>query len=130
MPTIEGGTFRLSALRGKVVVLDFLTPGCGECEIAAPLLQRAATRFAARGVTFVIVDLSNANASRLHSYYRDQLKVKRVAVVRDKGFRIGRAYAVVSLGTTFVVGRNGPVAWKGSWHDSMAALSTAVSAAL
>jgi hypothetical protein len=79
-PTIEGGTFRLSALRGNVVVLDFL--------------------------------------------------VKRVAVVRDKGFRIGRAYAVVSLGTTFVVGRNGAVAWKGSWHDSMAALSTAVSAAL
>ncbi len=129
-PTIEGATFRLSALRGKVVVLDFLTPGCGECEIAAPLLQRAATRFAARGVTFVIVDLSNANARRLRSYYRDQLNLKRVIVVRDKGFRVGRAYAVVSLGTTFVVGRSGDVAWKGSWHDSMAALTKAVSTAL
>ena len=129
-PTIEGRTFRLSALRGKVVVLDFLTPGCGECEVAAPLLQRAATRFAARGATFVIVDLSNASAKLLRDYYRDQLSVERVAVVRDSGFRIGRAYSVVSLGTTFVVGRDGEVAWKGSWHGSKAALFTAVSAAL
>jgi thiol-disulfide isomerase/thioredoxin len=129
-PTIEGATFRLSAQRGKVVVLDFLTPGCGECEIAAPLLQRAATHFAVRGVEFVIVDLSNANANRLRAYYRDQLEVKRVAVVRDKGFRIGRAYSVLALGTTFVVGRNGDLAWRGSWHDSLAALDVRVSAAL
>jgi thiol-disulfide isomerase/thioredoxin len=128
--TIEGRTFRLSALRGKVVVVDFLTPGCGECQIEAPMLGRAAGTYAQRGVRFVIVDLSNASAGLLRSYYRGQLSVKGVTVVRDHGARVAHSYGVFDLGATFVVSRDGRIAWHGLWHGSNQALSGAISRAL
>ena len=129
VPTIEGRTFRLSALRGKVVVLDFLTPDCGECQIEAPLLERAATGYATRGVRFAIVDLSNAAATPLRRYYRGQLGLIRVTVVRDQGGRLARAYGVFDLGATFVIGRDGRIAWHGLWHGSKRALTKAISRA-
>src|SRR6059036_3667392 len=90
-PTIEGVTFRLSNLRGKVVVLDFLTAGCGSCEVEAPLLERAAGQYSGRGVSVAIIDLSNTAPGRLRAYYRRDLSLARVTVVRDHRLRIARA---------------------------------------
>ena len=129
-PTIDGTSFRLSAQRGRVVVLDFLTPGCGECELAAPILERDAIRYRARGVRVVVVDLTDAPASRLRPIYRGQLGLARVTVLRDRGRRIARAYGVLELGTTFIVGRDGRVVWHGSWHDSSRELDAAITATL
>jgi thiol-disulfide isomerase/thioredoxin len=129
-PTIEGKTFRLSSLRGKIVVLDFLTPGCGTCKIEAPILDRLAGRFRGRGVKVVIVDVSNASADELLTYYRAELLLARVDVVRDPGRRAQRAYRVLSLGTTFVVGRDGRVLWKGLWDGNSRTLLAAISKGL
>lgn len=128
--TIDGRTFRLSALRGKVVVLDFLTPDCGDCQLEAPLLERAAQRYAASGVRVVIVDLSNAAAGLLRRVYRGQFALAKVAVVRDHGGRIARSYNVFDLGTTYVIGRDGRVAWHGLWRASYGALTGAISRSL
>ena len=128
--TIEGRTFRLSAQRGRLVVLDFLTPDCGDCQLEAPLLERAARRYAARGVRVVVVDLSNSPAGLLRRVYRGQFALAKVAVVRDHGGRIARAYGVFDLGTTYVIGRDGHVAWHGLWQASYGALTAVISRAL
>jgi len=78
----------------------------------------------------VIVDLSNAAPSLLRSYYRGQLSLAKVTVVRDHGARIARAYGVFDLGATFVVNRDGRIVWHGLWHASKDALAAAVSHAL
>ena len=129
-PTIEGKTFRLSALRGRVVVLDFLTPGCGECEIAAPLLERTAASLKNRRVSFVIVDLSGANPKQLRTYYRDELTLRHLTVIRDHKLEIARDYNAITLGTTIIIGRNGQITWTGSWHDSTSTLLKAVTPTL
>jgi thiol-disulfide isomerase/thioredoxin len=128
--TIEGRTFRLSSLRGKVVVLDFLTPDCGECQLEAPILEQAAATYRRRGVRFVIVDLSNAAPALLRSYYRTQLALASITVVRDHNARIARAYGVFDLGSTFVLDRAGRIAWHGLWQASKAALTAAIARAL
>lgn len=113
--TIDFKTFRLSAQRGKVVVLDFLVPGCGECEIEAPSLEKLARRFGARRLNVLILDVAQIDDKQLRSYYYGQLGMERVLVATDKRLRVARQYAATTLGTTTVVGRDGTIAWRGSW---------------
>ncbi len=111
--TLDGRRFRLSAQTGKVVVFDFLLPGCGECEIEAPSLERAARRFGARRARVLILDLAGVDDKLLRSYF-GSLGLQGVLVAGD-GARVARSYGVHALGTTVIVGRDGTVRWRGSW---------------
>jgi cytochrome c biogenesis protein CcmG/thiol:disulfide interchange protein DsbE len=113
--TIDFKTFRLSAQRGKVAVLDFLVPGCGECEIEAPSLEKVARRFGARGLKVLILDVAQIDDRQLRGYYYGQLGMAHVLVATDKGFHVARKYGASTLGTTIVVGRDGTIRWRGSW---------------
>lgn len=114
--TVTGKQFRLSAQRDKVVVFDFLTTSCGECDVEAPVLERAARRFAARDLRVLIVAVDCCTPDReLARFYFRKLGLKHVLVAADRGLRVTRKYGVTQLGTTVIVGRNGSRIWQGIW---------------
>lgn len=96
--TLDGKAFRLSAQRGKVVVLDFLVPGCGECEVQAPFLEQVARRFAPRGLRVLIVDVTGLEPRLLRGYYLGELRLRRALVGVDEGFRVSKRYRMNRLG--------------------------------
>lgn len=51
--TLDGASFDLSALRGKVVVLNVWASWCPPCRAESPMLQAVATDLRADGVEFV-----------------------------------------------------------------------------
>lgn len=113
--TVSGKSFRLSAQRGKVVVFDFLVPSCGECQVEAPLLDRAAQRFGTRGLRVLVLDVGQSPDRELVSFYYGQLGLRHVAVAADTRLRVARRYGVTLLGTTVIVGRDGSRLWQGTW---------------
>lgn len=127
--TVDGKTFRLSAQRGKVVVFDFLVPGCGECEVEAPWLGTAARMFGPRGAKVLILDVSGLGDADLRRFYRPY-RLEKALIARDNGFRVARKYRVTSLGTTVVVGRDGTITWRGSWVGDEDRLLNAIRSAL
>lgn len=52
-PTVDGATFRSSAQRGHVVVVNFWYKNCGPCNAEAATLTSTAKRFSSEGVRFV-----------------------------------------------------------------------------
>ena len=56
VPTLERGTLRLSALRGKVVFVNFWATWCDPCKEEMPAMERLYQRFRDRGL--VVVALS------------------------------------------------------------------------
>ncbi|MEX2113619.1 MAG: TlpA disulfide reductase family protein [Pirellulales bacterium] len=50
---LDGGTFRLTELRGKIVVLDFWSTSCEYCVLAAPQVAQLAAEYQAKGVEFI-----------------------------------------------------------------------------
>lgn len=53
----DGGTFRLSEQRGKVVVVNFWASWCIPCRDEAPVLERAWQRYRDQGVVLVGLDI-------------------------------------------------------------------------
>lgn len=62
---ITGGDFRLSDLRGKVVVLNFWASWCGPCKTESPHLQAVYERQKNHGVTFVGIDIKDEKQAAL-----------------------------------------------------------------
>lgn len=58
----EGGTFRLSEQRGKLVVLNFWSSWCPPCREEARTLEAASRDYRDRGVLFVGVDIWDQEA--------------------------------------------------------------------
>lgn len=62
---ITGGDFRLSDLRGKVVVLNFWASWCGPCKTESPHLQAVYQRQKTHRVVFVGIDIKDEKQAAL-----------------------------------------------------------------
>ncbi len=58
--TLGGETRKLSALRGKIVVVNFWATWCGSCQEELPRLQQIAASYAGKPVSFVFISIDDA----------------------------------------------------------------------
>jgi thiol-disulfide isomerase/thioredoxin len=55
--TLDGQTRKLSALRGKIVVVNFWATWCGPCQEELPRLSQIAASYAGKPVSFVFISI-------------------------------------------------------------------------
>jgi thiol-disulfide isomerase/thioredoxin/outer membrane lipoprotein-sorting protein len=106
LATLEGRAVKLSALRGKVVVLDFWATWCGPCRRWMPIVARLERELRERGVRFYAVN-ERDTPEQVRRYLRETKLV--VPVLMDRTGSVGAAYGAQSIPLTVVVGRDGKV---------------------
>ena len=98
----------LADLRGQVVVLNFWASWCSPCRREAPALQRVWEAYQDRGVVFVGLtyhDVEGASLAFIKEY-----GITYANGVDEMG-RISRDYGVTAVPETFIIDREGRVAW-------------------
>ena len=104
---LSGQPVKLSALKGRVVLINFWATWCGPCQLEMPTIQRAYDTYKGRGLTVLAVNL-NEQAPAVQTYIGN-LKLN-FPVLLDPGDSISTLYRVRGYPTSFFVDRNGTVA--------------------
>jgi peroxiredoxin len=102
--TPEGQTVSLADLRGKVLLLNFWASWCLECRPEMPLFEQLHREFAAQGLSVVAINAREGTVAIRN--YAKELDLKFPLLVDSNG-EVGRAYGVIGLPTTFLIGRDG-----------------------
>lgn len=96
-------------LAGKVVLVEFWTTSCGPCVQTMPHVQTMHDRYREKGL--VVVALSNEPTSTLEPFLKTNAYTMPVA--SDPSETCDRAYGITGWPSTFVIGRDGKVAYVG-----------------
>jgi thiol-disulfide isomerase/thioredoxin len=104
--TFAGQPLKLSALRGKVVLVDFWASWCEPCKKELPLLDKMAPRLRARGIEIVAVNIDD-DKKKADDFLKSH-NLHLVAVT-DKDKRIVGKYEPPKMPSSFVVDKGGVV---------------------
>ncbi len=122
--TPDGGTFALSEMRGKVVLIDFWASWCRPCRIENPAMKRVHAKYKDKGFDILGVALDRDHNAWVQAIQADGLPWKHVS---DLGFwnnAAAQEYGVSSIPFTVLVDREGKILAKGlRSHDLDAKLA-------
>ena len=119
LPTLDGGSFRLSDQRGRPVVLNFWATWCGPCQRELPALQHAAAHYDG---TVVIAGVDQAETAETVQRYVDKLGLT-FPIPMDGDQTVGERYGVRGLPTTFFIDEHGVI--RSIWMGEMNSITLA-----
>lgn len=130
---LEGRAVRLSAYRGKVVLLNVWTTWCPPCREEMPSMERLHRRLQGRDFVLLAVSQDDDGQRAVAPFVREMGVTFPVLV--DPEHQVGRRYGVWGYPETFVIDRNGyivervigPRDWMAP--DQVAALEALIAAA-
>lgn len=100
---LQGKSWNLKALRGKVVLVNFWATWCQPCRKEMPDLEALYQRFKDRG--FVILGISDEEAPKVKELLSEQ-KVS-YPILLDPGRKVNELFRIEGIPKNFVYDRNG-----------------------
>jgi thiol-disulfide isomerase/thioredoxin len=110
-PTLDGKTFDVAELRGKVVLVDFWATWCGPCRKEVPNLRALHERYHDQGFQIVGVSLDNSRPLLVHFVEAEEMNWPQIFVQRDRDGQnpIARRYGVDAIPHTLLLDREGRI---------------------
>jgi cytochrome c biogenesis protein CcmG, thiol:disulfide interchange protein DsbE len=103
LSTLDGADFRLSAQRGRPVVLNFWATWCPPCRAELPELKSANERYAGQ---VAVVGVNQAEPAATVAKFVPEFGLA-FPIPLDQQGDVSRVYGVRSLPTTFFIDRDG-----------------------
>ncbi len=122
LPGADGSLVKLSALRGKVVLLDFWSITCGPCLLEMPMIEDVGSEFEGQGLAVLGISFDPAKKSK---GWLDRNN-RKLRTLTDSDFVASDAFKVQGIPALVLIGRDGKV--KQYWEGAVS--RTALQAAL
>ncbi|PKP48516.1 MAG: hypothetical protein CVT94_08185 [Bacteroidetes bacterium HGW-Bacteroidetes-11] len=113
LPTPEGDLYKLSYLKGNIVLIDFWASWCGPCRKDNPEVVRMYNRFNSKGFEILGVSLDRDKDAWIKAIAKDSLRWNQVSDLKYWQSEAAQAYGVKSIPHTVLIDRNGLVIARG-----------------
>lgn len=125
---LQGRKVQLSGLKGKVVVVNFWSIGCGPCIGEMPALNKLVQKYKGNEEV-VFLAITGDEKEKLLQFFK---KRKFLYTVVNKGGKVSDDYKIESLPVHIVIGKNGTVVNRsiGAREDIAAYLDTVIQRSL
>lgn len=107
LPLLDNGTEqKLSALKGKVVFLNFWATWCGPCRTEMPSMETLYRKYKERGL-----DILAVNSQEQQRNVASFIKTNKLSfpVALDRSGEVSMRYGVQAIPTTYIIGRDGKI---------------------
>ena len=106
LDTLQGEKVSLSALRGKIVVVNIWATWCPPCRAETPALEKSYEQYKDSGVVILGVDLTNQDlVSDMEAFVQEFHLTYPILLDRDGS--VGILYQIKGLPSTFFINREG-----------------------
>jgi peroxiredoxin len=129
--TLDGDTLALEELRGTVVLLNVWATWCPPCREEMPGLEALHREFSGQPFRVLGVSVDGATADREVREFVERNGIT-FGILRDPEERVVRAFRTVGVPETFLIDREGRIAWRwiGPFDPTAAEVKAKVRAAL
>ena len=109
LKSLDGESYTLSDLRGKVVVVNFWATWCGPCRKEIPDLSRIYSAYKEQDVVILGISLDDVSTDKVRKFAENyKITYPILHGTRSELMRISRTYGgVTAIPTTFLIDREG-----------------------
>jgi peroxiredoxin len=105
VPTPDGSSLALGALRGKIVLLNFWATWCEPCLEEMPAMERLERAYRERGLAVLAVSVDREGATVVRPFLKRHALSFRVGL--DPQQAVARLYRIWALPSTLILSRRG-----------------------
>jgi len=106
MPDQTDKKVNLSALKGKVVVIDFWASWCGPCRQEMPVLEELYKKYAAQGLVIIGINI-DSNSKKMNNFLKGTPVTFRI--VHDRKLAVASKYEPETMPSSYFIGRDGKI---------------------
>ena len=108
MALFEGGDFKLSAQKGKVVVINFFASWCVSCGEETPVIEKAFHKYNSQKVVFLAIAVDDTEKKAKAFMQKRNMTIPAGLDITGK---IKDTYGIYGMPTTFFIDKNGKVSY-------------------
>lgn len=105
LESLDGKGYSLSALKGKLVLIDFWATWCGPCKEELPLIEKLHQEFKDKGL--VVLGINNEEKATVEKFVKENNIT--FPILMDSQWKVSESYDVSAIPRVFLIDKEGKI---------------------